>query len=224
MPAGYGYSYSGGSGAPAGGPAVFGSRVPALPTITGPTLNQAYPNLTGTNASASSALMSELSGQLSPQTQAAIADAAASFGVSSGMPGSGLSLNRYPRDIGLASEQLMHQGIGDYSSLIPTVSGTQTVNPYQAAGLNTEIGAMNATNASAPDPTAAATYAQQLFDRYLNRLSAPAGGTGGPGSAQGLPWWQQTTTAGGASGFGPQVATTRTYGGGGPFNLQGPSF
>jgi len=155
-----------------------------------------------------------LSGQLSPQTQAAIADAAASFGVSSGMPGSGLAMNRYPRDIGLASEELMHRGIGDYSSAIPTVSGTQTVNPYQAAGLNTEIGAMNATNAAAPDPSAAASYAQQLFDRYLERLSTPSGGTGGPGSAQGLPWWQQTTTAGGSSGFGPQFNTTRTYPGG----------
>src|SRR5882672_3304210 len=132
---------------------VFGSRVEQLPQITGPTLNAAYPNLTGTNAGLSSALLSELSGQLSPQTQAAIADAAASFGVSSGMPGSGLVMNRYPRDIGLASEEPMHQGIGDYSSVIPSISGTQTVAPGQAAGLNAEIGAMNATNSAAPDPT-----------------------------------------------------------------------
>lgn len=199
-----------------GGPAVFGSRVPAIPTVNGPGLNSAYPNLTGTNAAVSGALLSELQGQLSPQTQNSIADAAASFGVNSGMPGSGLAMNRYPRDIGLASEQLMHQGIGDYSSLIPSISATQTVSPYQAAGLNTEINATNAINAAAPDPTAAATYAQQLFDRYLNRLSQPSGGTGGPGSAQGLPWWQQTTTAGGASGFGPQLATTHTFPGGIP--------
>src|SRR5438445_7072626 len=96
-----GYSYGGSTGSvPTGGPAVFGSRVPTIPLVSGPTLNQAYPNLTGTNAGVSSALMSELSGQLSPQTQAAIADAAASFGVNSGMPGSGFAMNRYPRDIG----------------------------------------------------------------------------------------------------------------------------
>src|SRR5258705_11321838 len=86
-------------GAPSGASNIFGSRVPPIPPITGPTLNQAYPNLTGTNAGLSSALMSELSGQLSPQTQASIADAAASFGVSSGMLLSILVLNRFPRYI-----------------------------------------------------------------------------------------------------------------------------
>src|SRR5882672_3478347 len=140
-------------GAPPGASNIFGSRVAPIAPISGPTLNQAYPNLTGTNAGLSSALLSELSGQLSPQTQAAIADAAASFGVNSGIPGSGFAMNRYPRDIGLASEQPMHQGIGDYSSVIPSISGTQTVAPGQAAGLNAEIGAMNATNSAAPDPT-----------------------------------------------------------------------
>lgn len=216
-----GQYYAGGGGAV--GPNVFGSRVGQIPTVTGPGLNQAYPNLSGTNANVASALNSELTGQLSPQTIAAINDAAASFGVTSGMPGSGLAMNRFPRDIGLASEQLIQQGLGNYSSIIPAISATQTVNPSQQASLNAEINATNAVNAAAPDPTAAATYAQNLFDKYLSSLSKPSGGTGTAGSAQGLPWWQQETTAGGAGGeWGPQVTTTRTFPG--PFNIPGPSF
>lgn len=196
------------------GAAVFGQRVPSIPQVGGPSLSSVFPNLSGANAAASGALASELTGQLSPQTIAAINDAAASYGVTSGMPGSGLAQNLFPRSIGLATEQLQHQGIGDYSSLIPSVSGTQTVSPAQAAPLNAEIQAMNATNASAPDPAAAGSYAQQLFQQYLSSLSRPSGGTGGPGSAQGLPWWQQTTTPGGAPEWGPQITTTRTFPGG----------
>src|SRR5882672_1788652 len=201
-------------GAPPGASNIFGSRVAPIAPISGPTLNQAYPNLTGTNAGLSSALMSELSGQLSPQTQASIADAAASFGVSSGMPGSGLVMNRFPRDIGLSTEGLIHQGNGDYSSAIPSVSATQTVNPYQTAGLNTEIGATNAINAAAPDPTAAATYAQDLFDKYLKQLSSPAGGTGGTG---GQPWYTQgqfgAINESPPSSFGTGATSWGRYGG-----------
>lgn len=173
---------------------MFGSRIAPIPGVSGPTLNQAYPNLSGTNAQLSSALSSELAGQLSPATIAAINDAAASYGISSGMPGSGLATNRFPRDIGLATEGLIHQGIGDYSGAIPAVASTQTVNPNTAASLNTEINATNATNASAPDPTAANTYAQQLFDKYLRSMSRPSGGTGGTGGgAAGQPWYAQAS-------------------------------
>lgn len=181
-------AYGGGvpNGAIPNGANIFGTRVPAIPNVTGPTLNQSYPNLSGTNSQLSSALSSELTGQLSPATLAAIQDAAASYGVSSGMPGSGLAINRGPRDIGLATEDLIHRGIGDYASTIPAVSATQTVNPSQAAQLNTEINATNAVNASAPDPTAANSYAMQLFNRYLQSQSGPAGGSGQPWYMQGV--------------------------------------
>lgn len=204
MPANY---LAGGGGALLANPGsqVFGSRVGQVPTINGPSLSAAYPNLSGTNAALSSALTSELTGQLSPQTIAQINDAAASFGVSSGMPGSGLAMNRFPRDIGLTSEQLMHQGIGDYSSAIPAVSATQTVNPSQAANLNTEINAFNATNAASPDPAAAGTYAQQLFDKYLSSLSRPSGGTGGVSS---VPWYMQGSNN--APGWGANQPTIHT--------------
>jgi hypothetical protein len=212
-PIGTGYSTSGASN-------IFGSRVGAIPPITGPNLGGVYPNLSGTNAALSSSLASELTGQLSPQTIAAINDAAASWGVTSGMPGSGLAMNRFPRDIGLASEDLINRGIGNYSSVIPSVSATQTVSPAQAAPLNTEIAAMNAINAAAPDPAAAGSYAQNLFDRYLKSLSTPAGGTG----SAGVPWWAQGSGFGqGAGGTvipGGVVSRIPEGAGGGVFNLQ----
>lgn len=191
MPAEFGF---GATSAPPGS-AIYGSRVGAIPTPptpTGPSLAAMYPNLSGTNAAASSALMSELQGQLSPETLANIRNSAATYGVTSGMPGGEMSRFRGLRDVGLTTEQLQHQGINDYSSLIPSVSATQTVNPAQGANLqaganalNTEINATNATNAAAPDPASAQTYAQQLFNQYLNRNSGPAGGTG-------RPWWAPT--------------------------------
>jgi hypothetical protein len=201
------------TGQPGAGSDIYGRRVGAIPTPpvpTGANLSAVYPNLSGTNASASSALLNELRGQLSPETLANIQNAAAQYGVTSGMPGSGLSINRGLRDIGLTTEQLQHQGIGDYSSLIPTVSATQTVTPEQQAqlqshanDLGTEVAAFNATNAAAPDPAAAGSYAQQLFKQYLDKLSGPAGGSG-------QQWWAQTSTASGpgwGSGMGSNVGT-----------------
>lgn len=197
----YGVAAGGG-----GGSSVYGSRVGQIPLVGGPSLGQAYPNLSGTNAALSSALTSELTGQLSPETIAAINDAAASFGVASGMPGSGLAQNRFPRDIGLASEQLIHQGIGDYSGVIPAVSATQTITPGQRASLNTEINATNAINAAAPDPAAAGSYAQQLFDKYLSSLSRPSGGTGGASAS--VPWYMQGSNN--APGWGANQPTIHT--------------
>jgi hypothetical protein len=162
-----------------------------------------YPNLSGTNAATSSALLSELQGQLSPETLANIRNAEATYGVTSGMPGSDLARYRGVRDIGLTTEQLQRQGLADYSSIIPTVSATQTVTPAQQAQLqagqnqlSTDIAGFNAVNASAPNPASAGSYAQQLFEQYLNRESSPAGGTG-------RQWWEPKQTPG---------TTTSNYG------------
>lgn len=137
-------------------------------------LSSVYPNLSGTNAAASQALLSELSGQVSPETQALLQDKSAQFGVSSGMPGSGLARNQGLRNLGLTSEQLQQQGLQQYGNLISAVSGTQTVNP----ALQAEIAARNAQSLAAPIPAQAQSYAQSLFDKYLNSLRSPAGGSG----------------------------------------------
>lgn len=137
-------------------------------------LSKVFPGLGAANSQVSSDLLNQLKGVLSPETQAAIQDASARFGVRSGMPGSGLVANRTARDLGLTTEQLQQQGLQNYNSLIPTISGTQTLNPAQQIAL----AQWNAINRSAPDPTQAANYAKQLFDEYLARMRGPAGGTG----------------------------------------------
>jgi hypothetical protein len=99
------------------------------------------------------------------------------------MPGAGggtIGGNRTLRDVGLTSIQQQQQGIKDYASFVPSVSGTQTVAPALQAEVNTQ----NSINAAAPNPAAAQSYAEQLFNRYLSQLNG--GGTTpktGPSSA-----------------------------------------
>ena len=131
------------------------------------------PGLGDLNAAASTDVLSQLRGSLSPGTQKLLQDASAQFGVRSGMPLSGLARNKNLRDLGLTSEQMINQGIKNYASLIPTVSSTQTVNP----ALQAEIASRNALTAAAPVPGQAQSYAQSLFDKYLQMMRGPAGGT-----------------------------------------------
>lgn len=133
-------------------------------------LTQQLPGLPAINSSASNVLLNQLNGQLSPDTQAAIKDATASWGTANGMPGVAggtIGGNRGARDIGTTSQALQQQGLQNYSSFIPAVSSTQTVAP----GLQAEVNATNASNAAAPDPTAVANYSEQLFNKYLTQLN-----------------------------------------------------
>lgn len=139
-------------------------------------LGAQLPGLSGLNSQASANILSKLQGNLSKSTLDALKNTAAAYGVSSGMPGSGLSDNAFLGNVAGARENLMNQGIQEYNATIPTVSGTQTVNP----ALQNEIATQNSLNAAAPDPTQAASYAMQLFQMYLNQLGR--GGSGG-GSA-----------------------------------------
>lgn len=200
---------------PQGGDGAFG-LVPGPVGMPDPLgdLAAAYPNLRNTNSAASAAILSKLRGELSPETLNQIQDAAARFGVANGMPGSNAVSGTIANNANLlgnvrASEALQQQGLEDYSHILPTVSGTQTVNP----NLQVEVASGNANNAAAPNPEDAATYAQNLFQKYLDLLkgqSNPAGGTGvsntpkptapaysGPSSN--VPWWTQ---GGNASKFG----------------------
>jgi hypothetical protein len=124
------------------------------------------PSLGPLNNAAGSDVLSQLHGQLSPETLARIQDASASFGISSGMPGSGLQRNRTARDLGLATEDLQNQGLKNYGNLLGTVSKTQTIDP----GLEADIASRNATFAAAPNPAAATSHAEDLFNSYLNSM------------------------------------------------------
>lgn len=153
--------YAGGGGG--GGP--FGSRIgPIAMPQPAADLAAQYPNLSASNIALSGDILSQLKGELSPETIRNIVDLSAAYGVSSGMPGSGLARNLIPRDIGLSTETLEQQGLQSYESALPIISRTQTVTPE----LQAEIEATNAYNMAAPDPASASAYAMGLYERYLN--------------------------------------------------------
>lgn len=145
-----------------------------------------YPNLSGQTGQLSKNIMSELQGELSPETINMIQDKAARFGVSMGSPGSPFAGAQGLKNLGLTVEQQQKGGLADYLNAITGISKTQTVSPE----LQTEIAQQNAVWNAAPDPAMAAAEQQKLLDKYLNETRGPAGGTGGVGA----PWWQQGNT------------------------------
>ena len=144
-------------------------------------LSRVLPGLSGLNQQVSGDLASQLGGQLSPATINLLQDQAAAWGVKSGMPGSGLAQNRGLRDLGLTAENVINQGLQNYKGIIPTISGTQTVSPT----LQAEIASRNAAMQAAPNPASAQSYAAQLFNKYLQQMRGPGGGSGGMGSPSG---------------------------------------
>lgn len=124
---------------------------------------------TSLNPTAGADIMSELGGTLSPGTMSALGNARATFGVQSGMPGSGLSWNSLYGNIAGASEARQRQGIQDY-------------NAVTGPAFQTGVAEQNAVNNASPDPAQAASYAEQLFNKYLARM-----GGGGGGGVTGLP-------------------------------------
>lgn len=173
-------SFAGGGGGSYGGGGPFGTKVAPTP-MPNPfgDLSHVYPNLGDTNAAVSGAIGNRIAGHLSPETVRALHDQAATFGVTSGMPGwnaGNLTEANYLGNIAGAREKLIGEGLAEYNQTLPTVSRTQTVDP----GLQAEITSMNALNAAAPDPAAAASYAEGLFNKYLAALQGPAGGTRAP--------------------------------------------
>jgi hypothetical protein len=146
-------------------------------------LGALYPNLSGANEQVSKNVMSELRGDLSPETLNAIQDAAATYGVTSGMPGSQLAAFGGLRNLGRTVADTQRAGLQDYLASVTGISNTQTVKPE----LQTQIAQQNAVWSAAPDPEAAAKEQEALFNRYLEKTKIPAGG----GTAQGsdMPWW-----------------------------------
>ena len=172
----------------------FGS-IPASTPTPNPfgDLSRRLPGLNDINSSASAAIASRIAGDVSPGTRNAIQNSAAEWGAASGMPGfspGSIGQNKALRNIGLTSEGQTTQGLNDYSRFIPTVSGTQTVNP----ALQAEISSHNNQLAAAPDPAAAASHAEQLFSKYQQMLS------GGGGVGRFSPWGGGGTSSAEPSG------------------------
>lgn len=156
----------------------------SIPDLLGD-ITSLIPNLPELTSEASSQILSRIRGEFTPKEEAEFQDIGARFGQSSGMPGSGLSLNKAKRERTIAANELSRQGLSEFQSFLPTIARTLTVSP------ETQIGTagINAMNAAAPNPFKAQTTAQNLFNKYLGQLSQsgpqnqnrntnPAGGTG----------------------------------------------
>lgn len=175
--------------APQGGQGAFGA-VPGSISLPNPAgaLAAQYPDLAKTNSAVSGDILSKLGGQLSPATVQQLQSAAATYATANGMPGSNAIPGTLPyamnlESLGLNSEQQQQQGIQDYNATIPTVSSTQTLNP----ALEAQIAEENALNAAAPNPAAAESYAESLYNQYLNQFKKSGGGTGSVSVSQPKP-------------------------------------
>lgn len=189
---------------PQGGSGAFGS-VPGVLSPPDPygDLTSKLPKLPSLNSAAQNDILSNLEGTLSAGTEHALQNASATYGAASGMPGSGLSWNSLYGNIAGASENQQARGLQEYDSFLPTVAHTQTLSPE----LQTEIAGTNASNAAAPNPGASASYAQQLFQQYLDKLKNPASGgstIGSPanGSGSSNPYSVQSYNTGAFSSLG----------------------
>jgi hypothetical protein len=176
--------------APQAGNGAYGA-VPgpiSIPSNIFQQVNAAVPGAAGNANQASSVIGNQLSGNL-------LQDKSAAYGVNigqpGGTPGNSLSLQNFLDSIGLTSENLANQGVGNYLSFLSGVGATQT-----SPNLAVDVATQNAVDAAAPNPTAAAAQEQSLFDKYLAKLQNPAGGTAKPQTQ-----FQKATAEGGGNAF-----------------------
>lgn len=149
-------------------------------------LSNVYPSLGNQNQQVGNVITSQLAGQLSPETQAALQNYEAAYGASQGMPGSNaipgsITNFRGARDLGTSVESLQNQGVSNYRSVLPTISATQTVSP----ALEAEIANINAINAAAPDPNSRAVWLDAEQQKAYRQSFGPLGEIGA-GVGQGL--------------------------------------
>ena len=175
----------------------------AIPPSTWEQATKAIPALANTGQLTGN-IMSELAGDINPQALKNMQDAAAAYGVQSGMPGSNampgsLIYNKNLRNIGLDTLAVQRQGLQDYLSLLGLAGSQQTPQ-----SLATDIAQRNAVLKSAPDPAAAAVQQQNDYWRALAATRGPAGGTGpGPSPSGGTGNYAPTGIPGPAAlGFG----------------------
>ena len=127
-------------------------------------INTAIPGYSGLSQQGSNYISQLMSGKLPTDVQNAIQDKAATYGVTSGMPGSGLARNRSLRDLGLTSLQAQQTGFGDLVNFLQGSSGTSALTPGQLAEQQNAA----AQYAAAPDPMAAALKQIQTYKDLYN--------------------------------------------------------
>ncbi len=171
-------------------------------------LSSVIPKLGSLDKTASNDILSNLEAKLSPATTNALQNASATFGVSSGMPGSGLSWNQLYGNIAGSSTAEQALGLQQLNPFISNTSGTQTVSP----SLQTQIAGTNASNEASPNPGASASYAANMFQQYLQQLKNPAGGNNYGGNPAldpltGIPNWTGGTESSGGGSSDPYTVS-----------------
>lgn len=132
---------------------------------------QGVPGVPALTSAATGNISSLLAGKLSPDVMQEVQDAGATWGVQSGMPGSGAARDVTLQSLGLNSMQAQQTGQQDYMNFL-TGAGSLMLDP----SLQSEIANRNSIMASAPDPAAAAQQQRNDFSSYLWGMNR--GGTG----------------------------------------------
>ena len=135
----------------------------ATPPSTYEQLSGVLPQLSSLTNQNANLIGQQMSGVVPTDVIKQIQDQAASWGVSSGMPGSGLSQNMSLRNLGLTSMQEQQTGQNNYLNTASGLGGLQ-LDP----SLLTSLGQYNATMAAAPNPQAAADQQMQDYLQFLN--------------------------------------------------------
>ena len=144
---------------PQSGSGIYG-EVPgaiAVPPSIWEQTNAAVPQMKGLTDNTAKTINQYLQGWLPSSNVQQLQDASAAYGVSSGMPGSGFSMNNSLRSLGVNSLALQQQGIQDYLSFL-SGTGSQQIDPSLVAS----IASRNALMKSAPNPTKAGQYLEKL--------------------------------------------------------------
>jgi hypothetical protein len=148
---------------PTSGTGIFGQVPGALPTPNPfASVAAAFPATQQAQQQGASNILSELEGQLSPQTLATIQNQGAAWGVQSGMPGSGVQTNWDLAKAAQVSQGEQQTGLQQYNSMAGNSSQYLTVNP----ALESDIQQINAIDAASPNPAEAG---------MINMLSEIAG-------------------------------------------------
>jgi hypothetical protein len=134
----------------------------------------AVPQLAQLGTQTAGVIGSNLAGQLSPDVINAIKSQGAAWGVAGGTPGSDISANKALSTIGLSSEQLQTQGVGQYNQFLTSL-GSQQLSP----SLESSIQQQNAMTAAAPDPQQAEQFLQNLLNPPPTHTKITMSGPGG---------------------------------------------
>jgi hypothetical protein len=130
----------------------------ATPPSTYEQVSGILPQLSSLTSQNADLIGQQMKGILPTDVIQQIQNQAASWGVSSGMPGSGLSQNLSLRDLGLTSLSQQQAGQDNYLKTLSGL-GQQQLDP----GLLTSLGQYNSTMAAAPNPAAAAEQQAQDY-------------------------------------------------------------